>query len=308
MSQHDLDISNAVGATVRSDINNALVALGSGMKGPSAPASPVAGMLWVDDDTPSATIWTINRYSGSAWIEIGLFDTTNNRFYWTFNNLAALTGPAVGDLISIYDLDTTTYKKITLQNLLLFINALTAETAPAEDDYLPLYDTSTGTMKRVSLAKLVAGTLAQAPVYSLITASQTTTTQIPRDNTIPQSGEGKEITTVTITPKSASNILEIRADLFVATPNTDDVATAALFQDATANALAACGVVAPNGGQPLPLSVVHYMLAGTVAATTFKLRVGADTSSTLTICGVSGGGLYGTLTRGSLVVKEYRAN
>jgi hypothetical protein len=78
MAQHDLDIANASGAAVRNDLNNALAALGSSMKGPNAPPAPLAGMIWVDDDTPSATVWTVKQYDGAEWIELGRLDITNN--------------------------------------------------------------------------------------------------------------------------------------------------------------------------------------------------------------------------------------
>lgn len=80
MAQHDLIIDNAGGATVRADINNALAALGSSMKGPNAPSAPLAGMLWVEDDNPSATVWTVKMYDGADWISLGTLDSTNNRF------------------------------------------------------------------------------------------------------------------------------------------------------------------------------------------------------------------------------------
>ena len=80
MPQHDLVIDNASGAAVRVDLNNALAALGSSMKGPSAPPAPVAGMMWVDDDTPSATVWTLKQYDGADWIDLGTLDVTNNSF------------------------------------------------------------------------------------------------------------------------------------------------------------------------------------------------------------------------------------
>jgi hypothetical protein len=78
MTQHDLDIANASGAVVRADINNALVALGTTMKGPNAPPAPAAGMIWLDDNTPSTTIWTLKIYDGTDWITIGLLDTSAN--------------------------------------------------------------------------------------------------------------------------------------------------------------------------------------------------------------------------------------
>jgi len=78
MSQHDLILDNGSGAAFRADANNALAALGSSMKGPSAPPSPLAGMVWVDDDTPSATVWTVKQYDGADWIELGRLDITAN--------------------------------------------------------------------------------------------------------------------------------------------------------------------------------------------------------------------------------------
>jgi hypothetical protein len=81
MPQHDLDIANGAGNVVRADINGALSALGTHQKGPTAPATPAAGWIWVDDNTPSATLWTVFQYDGAAWITIGWIDTTNDRYY-----------------------------------------------------------------------------------------------------------------------------------------------------------------------------------------------------------------------------------
>jgi hypothetical protein len=80
MAQHDLVIDNAAGSAVRSDINGALAALGSTMKGTGAPPSPLSGQQWVEDDSPSATVWTWRIYDGADWISVGQVDSTNNRF------------------------------------------------------------------------------------------------------------------------------------------------------------------------------------------------------------------------------------
>ncbi|MCA3415342.1 MAG: hypothetical protein INF84_12155 [Roseomonas sp.] len=80
MPQHDLILDNGSGAAFRADANNALAALGSNMKGPNAPPVPFAGMFWWDDDTPSASIWTLRGYDGADWIEIGRLDVLNNVF------------------------------------------------------------------------------------------------------------------------------------------------------------------------------------------------------------------------------------
>lgn len=93
MPQHDLVINNASGAAVRADLNDALAALSSAMKGPNAPPAPIAGMLWLDDDTPSATVWTLKLYDGADWLSLGTFNVSTNTF--TPANAVALSGGAL---------------------------------------------------------------------------------------------------------------------------------------------------------------------------------------------------------------------
>lgn len=82
MPQHDLDIANGAGNVVRADINGALAALGTCQKGPTAPLGAAAGWIWIDDNTPSATLWTVFQNDGAAWVVIGYIDATNDR-YWS---------------------------------------------------------------------------------------------------------------------------------------------------------------------------------------------------------------------------------
>lgn len=67
MSQHDLVIDNASGASVRTDINNGLQALGSRQSGASAPATTYAHMLWVD--TTNGVVKRRNA-ANSGWIVV----------------------------------------------------------------------------------------------------------------------------------------------------------------------------------------------------------------------------------------------
>ena len=48
MSQHDLNIANQTASATRSDINNALQALGSNNSGSSSPSTTYANMHWYD--------------------------------------------------------------------------------------------------------------------------------------------------------------------------------------------------------------------------------------------------------------------
>ncbi|WP_020474250.1 hypothetical protein [Zavarzinella formosa] len=80
MSQHDMSIANQGNAALRGDLNNALQALASTSKGNSRPSTAYAGQLWIDDNTPSSTLWTLFAYDGTDDIEIGQIDITNNVF------------------------------------------------------------------------------------------------------------------------------------------------------------------------------------------------------------------------------------
>jgi Pgp3 C-terminal domain len=115
--------------------------------------------------------------------------------------------------------------------------------------------------------------------------SQTGTTAsgsgtIPQDNTIPQNNEGTEFITASITPTSSSSKLLILVNLFASNNASGFGLTAALFQDSTANALAATNVYQGTANGRVNLSLVYYMTAGTTSSTTFKVRAGGDSGTT----------------------------
>ena len=110
MPQHDLILDNASGAAFRADANNALGALGSTMKGSNAPPAPIAGMMWLDDDTPSASVWTLKIYDGADWISIATFDISANTWTPVITRLAMGAGSAPAPAYSFSgDPDTGIY-------------------------------------------------------------------------------------------------------------------------------------------------------------------------------------------------------
>ncbi len=130
---------------------------------------------------------------------------------------------------------------------------------------------------------------------------------MPNDDTIPQNTEGDQFMSLAITPKSATNILviEIMAELSSAT--ADKFILGALFQDSTANALAASYIrQVTTSGIPMQFTLKHTMVAGTTSATTFKFRAGCNTS-TLTFNGVSGGRIFGGVMASSITISEHKA-
>ena len=75
MAQHDLTIDNQSFPAFRTDLNNALIALGSTNSGSSAPSVPQSGMIWVD--TTTATAWQPKIYDGAAWINLPFYINTS---------------------------------------------------------------------------------------------------------------------------------------------------------------------------------------------------------------------------------------
>lgn len=151
-----------------------------------------------------------------------------------------------------------------------------------------------------------SGVLVQRVVAST-SAVATGTTTIPADDTMPQNTEGTEFITATITPKATANRLRILFTGPCANNTAGRAIIAALFQDTSANALAAAhtSVAASNDSQMLSLQ--HEMAAGTTSATTFKIRIGPNSAATITLNGVAGGRLWGGVAATFLVIEEVAA-
>lgn len=133
-------------------------------------------------------------------------------------------------------------------------------------------------------------------------AVATGTTTIPNDDTIPQSSEGDQYMTQAITPTSAANLLRINARVQGAISVGADVIVA-LFQDATANALAAINFTTLANSDN-NLSICHQMVAGTVSTSTFKVRAGPANAGTFTFNGFGAARKLGGVMASSLSVEE----
>ena len=76
MAQHDLNIANQSFSAFRTDLNNALVALGSQNSGTSAPSAAVAGTMWVDTATSGVLKVKIN--DGTDNVELFQINIASN--------------------------------------------------------------------------------------------------------------------------------------------------------------------------------------------------------------------------------------
>lgn len=218
----------------------------------SAPSSPIAGQTWVD-----TTNKLLKWYRNGEWVVIGIVHTSST----------APTTMQSGDLW----IDSSGSENVTkVRN-------------KANDAWITLsaIDISGGTAwqglhSNGGTAPVWGGAIVQIQYAS--TASAFTCANTPADGTIPQSSEGTEIITVSITPKATANRLLIEFGSFGQTSSNVSYACMAIFQDSTADAIYAIhGGSGWGGGSPgWSGAGCHEMAAGTTSATTFKLRIGGN--------------------------------
>lgn len=159
------------------------------------------------------------------------------------------------------------------------------------------------TVQQVAAQSVILSTLTTAGAGTG-DLSAATSGAIPIDDTIPQNGEGAQLITLAITPKSATNQLEI--EVFIPVANgVAGTQVAALFQDTTANALAVTTVTL-NASYQQALILRYRMVAGTTIATTFKVRVGCN-AGTLNINGAGGVRQFGGINAVRVFIKEITA-
>jgi len=146
--------------------------------------------------------------------------------------------------------------------------------------------------------------------YTLSGALQTGSGTIPADDTIPQIGEGTQYFSLAHTAKAAANLLFF---LLIVNAheqaNVGDHMTFALFQDATANALASwSGYDSLGDGGAKAGSVVmpHVQAAGDTSAHTYTVRGGFDVASTMNINGYGGVRRDGGVLFSGLVILEIK--
>lgn len=157
----------------------------------------------------------------------------------------------------------------------------------------------------ITNSQIGTGQVAQI-VSTNFTAVATGATIIPGDDTIPQNTEGVEFMTQAITPKSTTNILVIEVN-FMGTPSVAADVGLAMFQDSTANAIAATQTYQGVAGGRTTVTLRHIMVAGTTSATTFRIRGGMEVAGTLTFNGAGGVRRFGAITKSNFKITEYKA-
>ncbi|MCP5012292.1 MAG: hypothetical protein GY942_20125 [Aestuariibacter sp.] len=221
-----------------------------------------------------------------------------------FIGTEATVVPVSGDLAAIKDVsDSNNPKFATVQNI-ADLRTLASQ-AEAEAGTEATKGMTALRVAQAIVALSPGGAIAQQVEATPLTTTVSTTAVIPADNTIPQSGEGVELLTVTITPTSATSRLLIEAHIGMVDGSGVLGAVVAMFKDSDADALCATMNVGGGVGYSDGVYLSHEQIAGTTSAITFKLRAGPS-GGTLYINRRSSGATFGGVVATRLRVTEIK--
>lgn len=159
-------------------------------------------------------------------------------------------------------------------------------------------------------ALAAAGSL--SPVGSVVGSGSATyatnaaiTAVIPVDDTPPLIGEGTEILTLNITPKTTTNKLRCRFSGFAASSAASVNIAASMFVGSTCiDAIYATQATA-NGGTVVAMEAEFS--PASISAQTVSVRSGPGSAGTIRWNGTSAGRLFGGAANATLIVEEIKA-
>lgn len=245
-----------------------------------ASGTVVAANPVVLDSAGRATIWLSGNYKIAV---ANAADTV----LWTTDNITAASNN--GDMTkAVYD------------------------AANVQEQLVGLTATQTLTNKTLSTGSNIDGAQYSGAILQTATASiatwGSTTSVIPFDNTVPQNTEGTQFLTVSITPKSASSTLRLRASGMVASSGSSLAVAVAAFRDSTASAIAASAVnTSATAGTSHLVTLTASVSASSTSSTTFALRYGLNSAGTAYINGGTSANYFGGVESWRIVVEEIKA-
>jgi hypothetical protein len=140
-------------------------------------------------------------------------------------------------------------------------------------------------------------------VYTEFATPTSSTGTIPNDSTTPQITEGVEFMTRSISLLGSTSLIRVYAKLYYYDAGSG--AIAALFQDATANALAVDHKINSTVNF-MQYFLIDYVLQGaSTTGTTFRIRAG-QVSGTGAVNALTSTGMLGNNLRSYMIVEEFR--
>lgn len=149
----------------------------------------------------------------------------------------------------------------------------------------------------------VTGRIVQTVAKMISTYDNNAGAAIPRDNTKPQSTEGKEYTTQAFTPTNASSTLKITMMMNFWSNGSGNTITAAMFQDSVADAIGAGFVCPPTSGLTT-LTYTFFVAATNTSARTYKIRYGSQSADNIYVNGDTSTGLYNGSALSGFIIEE----
>lgn len=139
--------------------------------------------------------------------------------------------------------------------------------------------------------------------YAEYTANSDITTVIPADDTVPLVSEGTQVLSVSITPKSTTNVIRLKFDAEGAT-NAGSSIIAAIFDGSTC---LAAKLINTNSTNATGIQCVVEVVPGVTTAKTYTVRVGPGGAGTLRLNGTATARYLGGSMRATLIAEELRA-
>jgi hypothetical protein len=128
---------------------------------------------------------------------------------------------------------------------------------------------------------------------------------IPLDDTIPQVGEGTEVLSVSLTPKSITNRVRVRVAGYGGNTGAGYVIVA-LFVNGAANAVRATLGLASAANTMSSLALEYEHVPGAVTAQTYTVRAGGN-AGTARLNGTGAARIFGGTGATTIVVEEIKA-
>lgn len=263
----------------------------------AAAAVAAAALLPLNNYTatapPTVNDDSADGYSvGSRWI-----DTTGDLEAWTCASASVGAAQWLPTTLTVDDLGS-----LAVLNEVAYANIAAAALA---DSAAIIAGTASKIVSALVLKAAYPNMVVQTG-YAEYATNTNISTVIPRDDTIPQVGEGTEILSVAITPKTTTNKLRIRFSANFGGDASVGAMIAALFVNGAANAVQVRSVWNNATNTPQTCVLEYEYTPGSVSAQTLSIRVGPS-AGTMRVNGTSAAREYGGAQKATIMVEEITA-